>query len=141
MGFLSTTAPHADGIIAILIGFQQSLATPAGGEVISMDAVGTQRPEANGIIAVLIGLVQSRQSAGGDMSSLAVVGTQTPQANGIIAILIGLQQSPQPGGAEVSSLTVGTQSTKGSFWMLPYIEQDNIYKIQQVMEEEGVFYF
>jgi hypothetical protein len=130
MGFTSMTQPHADGIIAILIGFQQPLATKAGGEVIPMFAVGTQRPDADGIIAVLIGLVQSRQSGGGDMSSLSVVGTQTSQANGIIAILIGLHESPQPGGADVSSLTVGTQSTKGSFWILPYIEQENLYKIR-----------
>jgi len=141
MGFVSTTTQHAAGIIAILIGFHQSLATRAGGEVISADAVRTQRPEADGIIAILIGLIQSRQSGGGDMSSLAVAGTQTPQTNGIIAILIGLHQSPQPGGADGSSLSAGTQSTKGSFMLLPYIEQENIYKIQQVMEEEGIFYF
>ena len=146
MGFTSMTQPHADGIIAVLIGPVQS--TRAGGEVVSsLRVVGTQ-PQSDGIIAILIGLHQSPQPGGLsfiDASNVygsdAFMAPTKTQASGIIAILIGLHQSPQPGGADVSSLSAGTQSTKGSFWILPYIEQDNLYKLQQVMEEEGIFYF
>jgi hypothetical protein len=162
MGFSSQTQPHADGIIAVLIGLVQRPATSSGfidasmvygsGEKASftadayvneMGVIGT-RPVANGIIAILIGVVQPQQSGGGDLSSLKVVGTQQTPTNGIIAILIGVVQSPQAGGGDASALTVGTQSAKGFYHILPYIEQDNIYKVWNVsayMEDEGIFYF
>lgn len=63
-----------------------------------------------------------------------------PQANGIIAILIGLQAPTQPAPTAPNEMLAssfqggcanqgaGEQLTRG-FYVLPYIEQENIYKL------------